>query len=258
MEKSKSENRIKYSGIYYESHHIIPKCLGGKGSYKQWETHPNIVLLTAKEHFIAHKLLCEIYPDNDSLLYAYFMMCNVKGDNQERNYRIGSKEYERIKNLYSIIQSKSKKGKNNPMYGKKRIKHSENMKGTNNPFYGKKHSEETIKKLSKINKGRPSPYKGKKHYEESKRKMSESKKGRLSPNKGKKLSEETKRKLSENMKGKYIGENSSNVKLTEKEVIEIREKYKSKKYTYKSLGEEYNITTSMIYQIVSRRSWTHI
>ena len=106
MEKSKSENRIKHNGIYYESHHIIPKCLGGIGSCKQWETHPNIVLLTAKEHFIAHKLLCEIYPDNHKLIYAYWNFVNGRNDSNHKNkfqYKIGSREYERIKILRSKL-----------------------------------------------------------------------------------------------------------------------------------------------------------
>ena len=106
MEKSKSENRIKHNGIYYEAHHIIPKCLGGKGNCKQWETHPNIVLLTAKEHFIAHKLLCEIYPDNHKLIYAYWNFVNGRNDSNHKNkfqYKIGSREYERIKILRSKL-----------------------------------------------------------------------------------------------------------------------------------------------------------
>ena len=36
IERSKKENRKKFQGIYYESHHIVPKCLGGEGSTKQW------------------------------------------------------------------------------------------------------------------------------------------------------------------------------------------------------------------------------
>lgn len=45
-----SLNRQKKKGIYYESHHIIPKSMGGKEE----------VLLTAKEHFICHLLLCKM------------------------------------------------------------------------------------------------------------------------------------------------------------------------------------------------------
>lgn len=52
IERAKCENRDKGGEIYYEAHHILPKCLGGEGHETQWKFHPNIVLLTAKEHFI--------------------------------------------------------------------------------------------------------------------------------------------------------------------------------------------------------------
>jgi hypothetical protein len=134
MLKARSENRVKNIGVYYEAHHIIPRCLGGEGTTSQWSTHPNIILLTAKEHFVAHKLLCEIYPNNDKLMYAYFMMCNAKNsENNERKYRVTSREYEilRTKMTYlkrpdyiKIEQSKRmlgrtpwNKGKKNPGVG---------------------------------------------------------------------------------------------------------------------------------------------
>jgi hypothetical protein len=73
ISKARSENRIKNAGTYYEAHHIIPKCLGGEGTVNQWKKHPNIILLTAKEHFVAHKLLCEIYPNEPKLISAYWL-----------------------------------------------------------------------------------------------------------------------------------------------------------------------------------------
>ena len=30
IERSRHENRQKHQGIYYEEHHIIPKCIGGQ------------------------------------------------------------------------------------------------------------------------------------------------------------------------------------------------------------------------------------
>lgn len=43
---------------YSEKHHIVPKCLGGS------DDKFNLVVLTAREHFLAHYLLTKIYPDN--------------------------------------------------------------------------------------------------------------------------------------------------------------------------------------------------
>ncbi len=56
IENIKLENRKKLKRdnenyVYYERHHILPKCLGGENDKE------NLVLLTGKEHFICHKLL---------------------------------------------------------------------------------------------------------------------------------------------------------------------------------------------------------
>ena len=50
---TKDKNDPNY--IYCETHHILPKCLGGSNEEE------NLVNLTAREHFIAHMLLVKIY-----------------------------------------------------------------------------------------------------------------------------------------------------------------------------------------------------
>lgn len=59
---------------YFEKHHIIPKCLGGKN------TNDNYVLFTAREHVIAHKLLWKANPENYSLMWAYTRTVNAHKD----------------------------------------------------------------------------------------------------------------------------------------------------------------------------------
>ena len=53
---------------YNEKHHIIPKCIGGTNNKD------NIVKLTAREHFLCHLLLVEIYPNEPKLKYALWLM----------------------------------------------------------------------------------------------------------------------------------------------------------------------------------------
>lgn len=55
-----------------EVHHILPRCLGGDDSVT------NLVRLTYREHYIAHRLLTKIYPENHSLKYAVYMMSLVQ------------------------------------------------------------------------------------------------------------------------------------------------------------------------------------
>ncbi|WZE64481.1 putative homing endonuclease [Escherichia phage Ge15] len=69
---------------YKETHHIIPRCMGGSDDKE------NLVELTGREHFIAHWLLCKIY-DTPGLKKAFGLMC-LTGKN--RSYKISSQLYE--------------------------------------------------------------------------------------------------------------------------------------------------------------------
>ena len=125
-ERSKKDN-------YFERHHILPRSLGGDNSKT------NIVLLTAKEHFICHALLVEIHRDKYEnyckMLHAFILM---KGDYKNNRY-MNSRLYNKIKEEYSIIRSINEKGKILTQEHKDRISNS--MKGN-------KLSEETKKKIS--------------------------------------------------------------------------------------------------------------
>ena len=86
----RAQNR-KLDG-YVEKHHIIPKCIGGL------DVKENLVELTAREHFLCHRLLCEIYSQEPKLWYALWLMAIGKRKWIESTpYNISSKEYERIK-----------------------------------------------------------------------------------------------------------------------------------------------------------------
>lgn len=96
-ERGKSVRTLEYS----ESHHIIPRCMGGDDSDN------NLTTLTAKEHYIAHLLLTKIY-DEVSLLYAFGMMKNNTNKNK-RCYT--SSQYDKMKQSYSKAMKQ-----NNPMF----------------------------------------------------------------------------------------------------------------------------------------------
>ena len=85
---------------YKEKHHIVPRCLGGSNDAD------NLVELTAKEHFICHKLLIEMHPGVDKLVWGFWMMAKVKGRGQERVYKVGVREYERLRIEYSRVLKK--------------------------------------------------------------------------------------------------------------------------------------------------------
>lgn len=55
-----------------------------------------------------------------------------------------------------------------------------------------------------------------------------------------------------------IGENHHKAKLTEEQVIEIRELYTQKKYTLKVLAKMYDVSFQQIGRIINNKLWKHI
>lgn len=88
--------------MYYEKHHIIPRCMGGTND----ET--NLTLLTAEEHWIVHLLLARIYPGNVKLIYACQAMTMVggKGDRRTTNKLFG-----RVRREYCEASSRRQRGR---------------------------------------------------------------------------------------------------------------------------------------------------
>lgn len=90
VRKSTNSKRTKSSTTYYESHHILPKSLGGSNNKS------NLVLLTSREHFVAHKLLTKMYPESWEMKFALFMMAqeNTKG---AKGLFVSSNTYEKLR-----------------------------------------------------------------------------------------------------------------------------------------------------------------
>lgn len=66
------------------------------------------------------------------------------------------------------------------------------------------------------------------------------------------------KKRSPSRLGEFSGELSGLHKLTNKEVLEIREKYSSGNYTQEKLADEYNVSRCCIGNILYRKTWKHI
>ena len=169
---------------YHETHHIVPKCMGGSNDKE------NLIDLFVREHFEAHRLLALENPENDGLVHAWWMMAHTNHANQ-RDYEITAEEYEEARIAASEKISKANKGRfageNNYFYGKHFI-------GEQHPMYGHKHSKESREKMSIALKGKFSgdmnPNYGKT--------------GELSPNYGRTYSEESKKKMSEAQRGHRV------------------------------------------------------
>lgn len=63
-----AKGRVRLADSSYEEHHIKPKCCGGL------DDKSNLVLLTFREHYLAHRLLVKIYPNSRPLATALWLM----------------------------------------------------------------------------------------------------------------------------------------------------------------------------------------
>ena len=224
----KAENRTPPEG-YIEKHHTFPKSIFGKNN--------RIVVLTAREHYVAHALLEKAFikrygledKRTHKMIYAHTCM---KGN---RDYYVNSYLYECAMIRRSIISKGKKlsiearkkigdahKGKvlsnehikiiRERMIGENNINYRKGLFGEKNPFYGKHHTLDQKEKWSIMRKGV-------KLSEETKRKIGEF-------NKGKILSNETIEKMVEKRKKTYKFVNPSGEVVEEHTTLtEFSKKY---------------------------------
>jgi len=170
----KSQNRVL--DCYTESHHIVPRSLGGCNAPH------NLTRLTAREHFICHRLLPKMTEGLNKM-----KMCQAAWTMaRTRKIRISSRTYALLREEASKASSKRQKGKKiGPMSEEHKQKIREaNLKRFQDPaerlkisqrLAGRKLSPELKAKLSAIKKGKMPPHipsmKGKQHSPETKAKM---------------------------------------------------------------------------------------
>lgn len=208
----KAKTRKKDNTTYYEKHHIIPKCLGGKN------TSDNLVSLTLREHYLAHLLLSKIYDGEAGrkMHYAMWIMLLQEKKRGSKIFEIYRTKYietslktQNITEEFRQKVSKALTGKKKTITDKVLAKHErmkQDMFGSGNPMYGRKHSEETKAKIS-------AKAKGKKQSKETVEKRISKTKGQKrekgchvgekNPMFGKKHSPETLKKISEAGRRRY-------------------------------------------------------
>ena len=183
-----ARGQIRVTDQRTESHHIIPKCLGGSDDAS------NLTNVTLREHFICHWLLTKIHQGKHrhQMLKALWMM-RAENQNQTRyNSKITSRVYAKLKEEYSMLQSQRVSGENNPMYGDKFYRSEDGKTRQREAVLGDKNGSKQAharKKIadSKIGKTRE-PF-----SEEWLANMSKSKQGENNPNFGKTASDKTRK-----------------------------------------------------------------
>lgn len=90
--------------IYTEKHHICPKAKSLFPQYANFKENPwNLIVLTARQHYIAHMILWKTY--GGSMTYAFKRFLDKCSSNKSQYIKITSKQYENLKNNFSKLQS---------------------------------------------------------------------------------------------------------------------------------------------------------
>lgn len=134
-------NRKKTSDNYFEKHHILPISLGGSNEKT------NLVLLTAKEHFVAHLLLVHCFEGaaKKKMIWALWGM-QRKSKGQKRI--LSASQYETARLLFSKIV----KGKavSKEVIEKRTLTRQSNGWNKNPELTKKKQSEKGTKNFPKL------------------------------------------------------------------------------------------------------------
>lgn len=135
IKKAIAENRKKGQGVYYERHHIIPTSFGKKST---------TVLLTAEEHYKAHRYLAESFKLHP--IYGQKMLWAFHRMTYNNDRKISEQEYVEARQLLMVLW---KRNKTDSFKNAMSIK----MQGNKNGVGGKKNwkpTEETRKKYSEL------------------------------------------------------------------------------------------------------------
>jgi len=141
-----------------ETHHIVPRCLGGN------DDPDNLVDSPLRYHFVAHLCLARIY--GGKLVAAVYLM-SQSGKHTSRAY-----EWLRRRNLevlannrhaagmthsrdYREMMVRINSGRNNPFYGRRHTHETRekirlkvrDVSGNNNPHFGRRHPPETLARI---------------------------------------------------------------------------------------------------------------
>lgn len=137
---------------YTEKHHIIPTCMGGINVAS------NLVILSGREHYIAHLLLTKMVQGNDRRKMAYALVCfnRTNPRNLGRNLP-KSALYEYSKRLLSNTPVSAETAEKISQALKGRPRHPSVGKAISAKLKGRIFSVETRTKMSEAKKGKSLP-----------------------------------------------------------------------------------------------------
>ena len=162
-------------GYYMETHHICPKAPDLFPEYKNLRVYAwNLVNLTARQHFIAHKMLYKVY--GGSQIKALMLM--IKHAKKHENVvHVTSAEYENMKKAFRVYNITQMSGSGHWSHRPGKIHNTKisHPKG----FKGKKHTIDSKLSIGSKQIGSLNHFYGKSHNDASKNILREKRKSKI-------------------------------------------------------------------------------
>lgn len=137
---TKATQRLPVSTTQVEKHHILPKCFGLGGAKDK----TNLVLLSHREHFVAHKLLTKMFSGKHQrqMGFAFWAMATLhNGRRSVSRYYASAKQAMVTARTGQFLSTETKK------------KMSKAHEGKKHHYYGKGRTEDVRKKISQATLG---------------------------------------------------------------------------------------------------------
>lgn len=128
IQNAQKQNRKRGPSVYYEQHHILPVCWFPQHKNDK----SNLVLLTAREHWICHRLLTKMTtgPLKHKMIFAMGGM--IRNNKNQNRHTPNARTYEEVKKQVSALKSQLQTGvKRGPMSEEAKLKKSIAMRGKN-------------------------------------------------------------------------------------------------------------------------------
>lgn len=117
----KARSRQRNCGVF-EAHHIQPRCCDGS------DDPSNLALLTFREHYLAHRLLVKMHPDNGKLATALWFM-TISTEKAIDNLEVKADLDSRLRNRLEFLRACKKKVISSHAYAFAKTEYAKHMFG---------------------------------------------------------------------------------------------------------------------------------